>query len=254
MNHQTQHSGFTLIELAVVITIIALISGMGLVATSGIVESAKLSNTQKKMDEIENALMSFRIANNRLPCPSNAALGVRATGFGIEPTAGYTPPSSTATTTYNCIDLTAGTGTTTANYYWGAATNSIPAAIVEGAVPVRALGLPDDYAFDGWGGKFMYAVDAYATIPGAFNRMPPESSCSIIVQSGDGNARTGTSGDAVYALLSYGPTKHGAFTARETTSNTRFRYTLNVTQHADTTRNCRCNNSAANVSPPVYTD
>lgn len=63
--------GFTIIELAVVLLIVAvLLSGLIMPITAQ-VERRHQADTQKSLDEIREALMGFAIANQRLPCPGN---------------------------------------------------------------------------------------------------------------------------------------------------------------------------------------
>jgi prepilin-type N-terminal cleavage/methylation domain-containing protein len=68
--------GFTLIEMAVAIFIIALLLGSILVPLTTQVEQRQISDTQKTMDEIREALIGFAAANNYLPCPDTTGDGV----------------------------------------------------------------------------------------------------------------------------------------------------------------------------------
>src|SRR5258707_15770270 len=61
--------GFTLIELAVALFIITLLLGSLLVPLSTQVEQKQISDTQKTLDEIKDALQGFAVANGYLPCP-----------------------------------------------------------------------------------------------------------------------------------------------------------------------------------------
>jgi prepilin-type N-terminal cleavage/methylation domain-containing protein len=69
---QGQH-GFTLIEMAVAVFIIALLLGSILVPLVTQVEQRQISDTQKAMEEIKEALVGFAIANGYLPCPDLTA-------------------------------------------------------------------------------------------------------------------------------------------------------------------------------------
>jgi type II secretory pathway pseudopilin PulG len=68
--------GFTLIELAVGIFIIVLILGSILVPLNTQVEQRQVSDTQRTMEEIKEALLGFAIANGYLPCPDTDGDGV----------------------------------------------------------------------------------------------------------------------------------------------------------------------------------
>lgn len=61
--------GFTLIELAVAVFVIALLLGSLLVPLTTQVEQKQISDTQKALEEIKEALVGFALANGYLPCP-----------------------------------------------------------------------------------------------------------------------------------------------------------------------------------------
>jgi prepilin-type N-terminal cleavage/methylation domain-containing protein len=67
MSHQR---GFSLVEIAVVLVIIAiLITAVGIpIATQA--EQQRVADTQKQLDVISEAIYGFAMANGRLPCPS----------------------------------------------------------------------------------------------------------------------------------------------------------------------------------------
>lgn len=62
--------GFTLIEVAITLFIVALLLGGLLVPLGTQVEQRKVTETQKALDEIKEALIGFTIANGRLPRPA----------------------------------------------------------------------------------------------------------------------------------------------------------------------------------------
>lgn len=63
-------AGFTLVELAVAVFVITLLLGSILVPLATQVEQRQISETQKAMDEIRDALMGFAASNGYLPCPA----------------------------------------------------------------------------------------------------------------------------------------------------------------------------------------
>lgn len=65
--------GFTLIELAVALVVVALLLGSILVPLTTQVQQRKISDTQKALDEIKEALIGFAMTNGRLPCPAQSA-------------------------------------------------------------------------------------------------------------------------------------------------------------------------------------
>jgi len=89
--------GFSLIEVAVVMFILVLLLGSVLVPLGTQIEQRKVSDTQKSLEQIREALLGFAIINGRLPCPDTDT-NPAAAGYGEEeaacaaPTAeGYLP-------------------------------------------------------------------------------------------------------------------------------------------------------------------
>jgi type II secretory pathway pseudopilin PulG len=68
--------GFTLIEIAVVLFIMVLVLGSLLVPLTTQVEQRQLSETQKQLEDIREALIGFAIANGYLPCPDTGNDGL----------------------------------------------------------------------------------------------------------------------------------------------------------------------------------
>ena len=67
-------NGFTLVEMAIVLFIVALLLGGLLPTISGQVEQQRINETRKQLDDIKQALIGFAIINGRLPCPANGIL------------------------------------------------------------------------------------------------------------------------------------------------------------------------------------
>ncbi|MSQ59675.1 MAG: prepilin-type N-terminal cleavage/methylation domain-containing protein [Betaproteobacteria bacterium] len=63
-------SGFSLIELAIAIIVIALLLGALLVPLGTQVEQRKIAETQLVLEEIKEALLGYAMMNGNLPRPS----------------------------------------------------------------------------------------------------------------------------------------------------------------------------------------
>lgn len=63
--------GFSLIELAIVLVVVALLLGGLLVPLTMQVEQQKIRETQKILEDAKEAIIGFAIANGRLPCPAS---------------------------------------------------------------------------------------------------------------------------------------------------------------------------------------
>lgn len=71
--------GFSLVEMAVVLAIIALLLGGLLPTISSQIEQQRRNETRKYMGEVRDALLGYAIANKRLPCPATNDNGVAQT-------------------------------------------------------------------------------------------------------------------------------------------------------------------------------
>jgi prepilin-type N-terminal cleavage/methylation domain-containing protein len=69
-------SGFTLVEMAVVLVIVGLMLGGLLLPLSAQMDQSRVTETRKGLSEIKEALIGYAIVNGRLPCPDNDNDGV----------------------------------------------------------------------------------------------------------------------------------------------------------------------------------
>lgn len=114
--------GFTLVELALVFAIVALLMASLMYTLSAQVEQRNFEETRRRLDQARDLVLGFAIVNGRLPCP--------------------------ATSTSAGIESPAGGGTCTTGY--------------AGWLPARTIGYQqtdkDGYAIDVWGNRIRYAV------------------------------------------------------------------------------------------------
>jgi len=68
-NRQT---GFTLVEMGIVLMIMALLLGGLLPTITSQVEQRHENDTRKQLDEIQQALIGYAVINGRLPCPATS--------------------------------------------------------------------------------------------------------------------------------------------------------------------------------------
>ena len=71
--HCLLQKGFSLIELAIVLVVVALLMGGLLVPLTMQIEQQKTRETQKAMEEIKEALMGYALAKGYFPCPAVSA-------------------------------------------------------------------------------------------------------------------------------------------------------------------------------------
>ena len=225
--------GFTLLELSVVLILIATILGSGLAMLTASLQASQYNTTVARMDAIEKALLNYGVSFYRVPCPANLTLTVASANYGYEAGA-----SAGGVGSGECV-----TGMTPAANF-----KSVSGA-EEGGVPTRALQLPDEYMYDGWGRKFRYAVDPSATktnsLPYPTGGLCSASASSITVNDAGGGARTTS---AIYALVSHGVNGHGAYTSNGVAAN-------GGSVNGDELTNCHCDSTgAAAAYTPNYVE
>lgn len=120
-------TGFSLIELALVLVILTLAVGGALVPLNAQIEQRRLDETTQLLNEVNDAVLGFAIRNGRLPCPASA------TSNGNEDPVG----------------------------------GGVCASPHNGYVPAVSLGLghldTQGYLLDAWGNRLRYAVTQTAS-------------------------------------------------------------------------------------------
>ena len=119
-------SGFTLIEIAVVLVLVGLLLGSFIGSITQRIETSQRENTKKQLEDIKTALLGFVSARGRLPCPTTTA------GDGNEQP-------------------------------FGGSTKAIPCTLQHGFIPGKTLGISGAYnrdtlLVDVWGNPIRYSV------------------------------------------------------------------------------------------------
>src|SRR4051812_29002547 len=140
--------GFSLVELAVVMAIVALLLGGLMYTLTAQTEQRNFEETRRRLDQARELVLSFAIVNGRLPCPATA------TSSGDE-----APTGGGACTSYYA-----------------------------GWLPARALGsLQSDaagYALDAWGNRIRYAVARTVTNCSGTSTLPHFTNAVLLKQNG----------------------------------------------------------------------
>jgi prepilin-type N-terminal cleavage/methylation domain-containing protein len=144
--------GFTLIELAVALTIVALVVGGLAVPMSARIAEQQYTDTQATLDKASEALLGFAILNGRLPCPDiDTVAGAVDDRDGIEnQNAALTGCHAGVGANLNS-DIAAGAAVGAS---WG-------------DLPWQTLGLAPPNNADAWNNRLRYAVVTRATLPSA---------------------------------------------------------------------------------------
>ncbi|QLG89656.1 prepilin-type N-terminal cleavage/methylation domain-containing protein [Chitinibacter bivalviorum] len=79
---KAKSSGFTLVEMAIVLLVVGLLMAGLLGPLSAQLEARRISETKSSLDVAKEALIGFALTNKRLPCPAIPTLS--GTGEGLE--------------------------------------------------------------------------------------------------------------------------------------------------------------------------
>jgi prepilin-type N-terminal cleavage/methylation domain-containing protein len=191
--HNLNSRGFTLIELAIAMFIIALLLGSILVPIATQIEQRQISETQKTMDEIREALVGHALANGYLPCPDAMAAA------GTTPAAEINNGAEDVNTVGDCQTQTG--------------------SIAMGNLPWATLGLASK---DAWGNRFRYiVVSSFARRAPVFSTVTPNPSPPLQVCENALCTPTSSilSSVAVAIVISHGNNGLGAMNASTNTQN-----------------------------------
>lgn len=178
-------SGYTLVELSIVIIIVSLLTATGLTVGTSMIERAAYIDSQKLIAQIQQSLKDYYIVFGRLPCVASLNDSPGSASFGEE--------------IVNC--------TTAGNPAAGSGTfrETVGAEHVRvGMVPVRTLGLPDSAAQDKFGSRIIYAITENFTDAGTFGA----ATGAITVYDVANNPILN---DSVYFLASHGRDRKGGY-------------------------------------------
>ena len=187
MKKNSKKTAFSLIEISIVVLIIAILITGSLSSSISAINNAKVKSTRDRMDEIYKALGNYLLVNGKLPCPASilelkSSSSTYGASIGTEGTCSGVGVYSSATS---------------------GATN-----LVYGMVPVRTLGLSNDLAEDGFEDKIAYIVDKNFT---GTNFGTAASAATMTINEIPGSVTKTITDDAIFALVSYGINKSGAF-------------------------------------------
>ncbi len=171
-------SGFTLLEMAVVLMIVGLLLGGLLPLLSGQMEQQRRNETRKLMDEVRDSLLGYAMSNGRLPSPACGTISTGSSNAGIE-----LIPASAALCTTGATDIA--------------------------VLPWATLGVTET---DAWGRRFTYRVTdifASAVAPGTLASFQLNSPGNMTIKESTTGNNVATNIPVI--VLSHGMNGCGAY-------------------------------------------
>jgi prepilin-type N-terminal cleavage/methylation domain-containing protein len=195
---------FSIVELSIVLVISAIIMTNVIILFTENADDARIKETNRKLDRIEQAFTQYLAEYGGLPCPGNWSDSPFIATFGV---ANFVVASP-----FTCN----GVG-------WYA--NVAQPKLEIGIIPTKTLNIPDEYAFDGWGNRFTYALgnencntSGQQYIAGIYPDLAnptynainfSTSTCDLLTIK---TASAGTTiSNASILIMSHGPNGHGAY-------------------------------------------
>lgn len=179
-------SGFSLVEVAIVLLIGSLLLAGASNALTTYLKQGRINTTTERLDLINAAIQQYLNVNKKLPCPAPFDAPPDTATFGIE-----VNPTDCRTAAYAGTFRVGGAGS----------------EIRIGAVPVRSLNLPDQFVADGWKARYTYAVTEALATEGSFRQ---DGGKIAVVDSKD-NTVVSPAASAQYVIISHGENKSGAY-------------------------------------------
>ncbi len=165
-----RNTGFTLVELLIVIVVIAILAAITVVAYNGISKRAQASVAQEQLSQINHAISSYFVDNNAYPTQLSA--------LNIQNTSNVSyqySVNNTATPATWCVTATSGT----TSYYQNNTDHTIP---TPGGCP-------------GHGQNGVAAITNLATVPRGTNYLP------VAANTGTGLRNDRYGNDGTYSIL-----------------------------------------------------
>lgn len=198
-------SGYSLTELSITTSIIAVMAVGGLSILGKKNEADKVRVTISNMAEIETAIQGFIRTKGYIPCPALPALLETNVNFGKSE--GMALGSGvTVAANYSGYNQTLGTFNTAYNPLNKCNNNGL--ANETGSVPVRTLGIADSLSYDGWGRKFVFRSASASGSAIDFGYPNFKGNIAIVDLKGTHKTTINDSppfnDGAIYALISHG--------------------------------------------------
>ncbi len=221
MKQPNTQSGFTLIEMAMVMMIIGMALAAGLSIYARYIDHNKVVDTSSNISLAARAVSDFRARFGRYPCPASltAARGTPAYGREGDCNPNNEFPRTGNTTTDEAPADNATPGSFADGFFVERSARMIDAdsdgtpetlpIVVRGSLPFRDLNLPEDFAYDGHNNRLAYAVTRRLAVQDTFN--PLHGGIAIVDNQGTQESLLETPDSGLYVVFSHGEDSEGAY-------------------------------------------
>ncbi len=180
------NSGFSLLEMALVIVIISILLGMIISTSKARIDAVKIYETKQKMEIIEAAIDKYVAQYGHLPCPSSLKIATSDVNSGL----------STVPTTNTCSTVDA---------------LSAGPIYVLGAVPIITLGLNAKDDLDAWDMHFDFIITQDYVSTANYINSASNFGNSYTIRTRGGGANVAAGQNIAYILISHGENRYGGF-------------------------------------------
>lgn len=149
---------------------------------------AAKAETDEKIAHVQSALAHYMSQNGRYPCPAPLNAALDTDDFGVEVSS-----DCSVATAFDGTERAAGRG---------------DRMVRTGAVPVRTLGIPDSYSYDGYKQRLVYAVTEEYAVK---DKRPERDHGAIQILDGNRNNATSAPGNVVQIVFSTGMDMNGSY-------------------------------------------
>jgi hypothetical protein len=159
------NKAFTIVELSILITIMAIILSQSLVISSRFSEKYKIRETERRMQVIKRALASYYKKKEKLPLPADLEIGDfyaenKKDGDPRKAQNFYAPGAMLNHVNDALIEYPASSGVFYEKYEINNQYHTVKRSgnFLYGAVPIIELGLSKEYFSDAWGRRISYVL------------------------------------------------------------------------------------------------
>ncbi|WP_412033198.1 thrombospondin type-1 domain-containing protein [Nitratireductor aquimarinus] len=182
-----RQDGYSLLGIALLLIVVGLMVHPGLHLVKIWREYSNSTETAERMTAAQDAVKAFVMENGRYPCPAPLNAPIDSARFGRE-------------VSDDCTD-----GDHAGTFRSAGRDGRM---VRTGTLPVRTLGLRDEWIVDGWNHRFTYAVTEEFAAEGA---PLAADRGAITIVDGAGNAASASEGNVVHLILAHGPDRRGAY-------------------------------------------